>query len=133
MDELLGVFDKLGDKIGRRVMRKAVNAGANPIVKEARALVPRRTGLLRKSIGKRVRTYKPRTVIAIIGIRKGFATPTANPRKYAHLVEFGTQRTRAKPFLRPAVKSQAHAAFAVMRSKAESEMAKEVAKLGKSR
>lgn len=34
--------------------------------------------------------------------------PTRKPVKYAHLVEFGTYRSRAKPFIRPAFRRHKH-------------------------
>ena len=74
-------------------------------------------GLLRKSLGYKVKTYtKTGTAVAVCGPRKGFREQIgvvsrgkdkgkpifADPQKYAHLVENGTRRTSAKPWLRPA-------------------------------
>lgn len=93
--EIVRALRKLDDRLVRRVMRKAVRAGANPIVRTARQNVPRSTGLLRKSLGTKVKTYNNGTIVAIIGPRTGFKQlvngKPRNPTKYAHLVEFGTK------------------------------------------
>ena len=63
-------------------------------------------------MGISVRTKKGITT-ARVGVRSGFETLVkrkrdskaimSNPRLYAHLVEYGTSRSKAKPFIRPAV------------------------------
>ncbi len=60
----------LGDRVQRKVVRQSVNAAATPIVKAARAKAPRESGLLRKALNKKLRTYKDQgKVVAIIGPR----------------------------------------------------------------
>lgn len=105
-----------GDRLYKRWMKKAMRAGGTPIARLMRNLASRRTGGLKKSIGKRVKAYpRSKNVIAIIGPRADFAglpTPEGvvwlrgkkgmqglrlrpgkriRPAKYAHLVEFGTK------------------------------------------
>lgn len=102
--------------------RKAVRAAAKPIIAQARANVAalnlkESTGLLRQSIGVKVKKYRARgaalgfqgtpgaariaaragTTVAIIGPRHGYKTMVrrggrsvfSNPAKYAHLIEGG--------------------------------------------
>ncbi len=97
------VIRKLAD-IDQRVATKAVQDGqketGQTITKSAKAGVPKRTGLLRKSIGYKVKTYRAsKTVIVLIGPRKGYRFQVkgkwVNPTKYAHLVEFGRKRVIA--------------------------------------
>lgn len=110
-----------------RVLRAALTKGSKPVLDTAKKLAPvsgpedapLQPRLLRKSLGRRVKTYGGRsTVVVIIGprskpsFRRQVGTRTRgkqkgqpviqNPTKYAHLVEFGTRRSRAFPFLRPA-------------------------------
>ena len=105
---------KLGDRTQRKVVRNATSAAATVIVKEARRLAPKRSGLLKKSIIRVVRTYKRSGIIwAGVGIDKN-AQGTADGRKarpvnYAHLVEFGTSHSARKPFLRPALRKHVQA------------------------
>lgn len=97
--EISKVMKKLPATMSEKVLVTALRAGARPIVKEARALVPRRTGELRKSITVRKPNKKQRRLGAGL-IVIGFKTPTS---RRAHLTEFGTSTTAAHPFMRPAV------------------------------
>jgi len=67
---------------------------------EARALVPVRTGLLRSAIfasqGKPEKWPKGPSVIVGVNAKKA---------PHGHLIEFGTARAPAHPFLRPAVRA----------------------------
>ncbi len=116
--ELRRKLEKLGKANNRsrnKVIRQAVSFSMTPVSKAAKTnLRPGHgfdTGLLKKSIGKKTKTYKGVTFIAVVGPRKGFKKEvevngtlvTRNPSKYAHLVEFGTRHSRAFPFLRPAL------------------------------
>lgn len=131
--ELEDKLKGLGPKVAKRILRGAVQSGANPIVKAARAKVPVRFGLLKKCLGVKTKTYKNGTVASIIGPRWGFRQTVdgqpQDPGNYAHLVEFGTAAhmihaypgkvlkvgdkgfayfvrnpgTKAHPFLRPAM------------------------------
>jgi HK97 gp10 family phage protein len=62
-----------------------------------RRLVPTKTGALKRSITSRaVRATGGPVLSRIIGFR-------SPGRFYSHLVEFGTVRSSAKPFIRPAL------------------------------
>src|SRR4051794_6246108 len=92
--ELERTFRTLGERVQRKVTRGAVNTAATPVVKAARARAAQESGLLRKSLGKKIRTYKQTgTVAAIIGPRTDVeGEHNGKPRKpkyYAHLVEGG--------------------------------------------
>lgn len=96
-------------EVDRKAARKAIRFGVNEATKfvaaDAKANVPKGTGLLKKSIGRRVRSYRGGTVISgIVGPRSGFAITLpngkkVNPAKYAHLVEFGRKAVKAKKAL----------------------------------
>lgn len=96
----------------RKFLRPAVTKGTRVIAKAVKREAPAETGLLKKSIGSKVVTYKSGTVVGIAGPRKGFKRPVVvsraagkgeqkgsagvrvvyrNPTKYAHLVHGGTQ------------------------------------------
>ena len=105
MKKLMRQFQRLPDKVARQVSRKAVNAGATPVVRQARKEVPVREGILKRSMGKRSRVYKnDRMAVAIIGARisgkhRGF---------HAHLVHDGFvakdgSLVKGNPFLKRAV------------------------------
>jgi HK97 gp10 family phage protein len=98
----------------RRILRDGVSKAMRPLAKDIKArLKPhKRTGLLEKSIGFRVKITKRKTVAGIVGPRTGFRQAIkagrgdtviyANPTQYYHLLEFGTSHSAAKPTLRPA-------------------------------
>jgi HK97 gp10 family phage protein len=102
-DELRKTFHRLPLRTVDKVLKSAVRAGANPIVKAVRSRAPRRTGTLAKSIMAKVKLYAATgTAVAIIGARSRKVQVAsriggsrhgqaifANPAKYAHLVEGG--------------------------------------------
>jgi HK97 gp10 family phage protein len=99
--ELLARLAGLDRKVARKALRKGLTEATRVVMWDARALVPKRTGTLRKSIGRKVWTKRGGAVIAgIIGPRKGFRVLVrgrpVNPVRYAHLVEFGRRAVVAK-------------------------------------
>lgn len=101
--QLFGKLDGLKGSLQRKILRRAVTDAAKVVRDRAKANVPIQSGLLRKSIGTKIKTYKTGVVVAIIGARTGFKrevtvkgprgsyTQLRNPVYYAHLVEFGTK------------------------------------------
>lgn len=120
------VFKKLeglNRTVRGKLIRKAIDRGTVGMLKTARQLAPVETRLLKKSLGRRIKLYRTSgNVVAVIGPRKGFKRKVRvpvfdksgkrvrgktreqvrDPRHYTHLVEFGTEHSAAKPFLRPA-------------------------------
>lgn len=114
IDGLSDVTERLKniDKgIRKKALRKACGAAGTIILKAAKARARKDTGLLRKSLGKKVKVYSSGVGVAVIGPRLGFRQTvkrggremTANPVKYAHLVELGTRHSPAYPFLSSAI------------------------------
>lgn len=114
--ELLAALEALPKELRRSVESGALRAGMAPVRKSARALLnqSKDTGLLQKSLGLTVKkSRKGGQYTARVGPRSGFAQVVmkngkpkkVNPVKYAHLVEYGTSRSAAKPFIRPAVEA----------------------------
>lgn len=108
LKEILAKLDGLA-KPGkvRMIYRKVLNAITKPVLKTAKSLVPERTGQLRKSLGRKVRTYPGSGVtVGVVGPRFGFKIEingkSINPVHYAHLQENGTKFHAPQPFLRPA-------------------------------
>lgn len=106
---LLRELKHVDAKVAKKAVRKATLAGAKIINKGAKRRARRRTGALARSIGQKVKVYRPSgTAVAIVGPRKGSKVVVnvngkpipIDPVKYAHLVEYGTQHSRAFPFLR---------------------------------
>lgn len=58
-------------RVARKVLQKAVRAGAAPFVASVRKLAPRSNGALRRSLTQKIKTYpQTGTVVAIIGQNK---------------------------------------------------------------
>ncbi len=95
MDSLLA---ELGPRVAKRVAGNAMRAGARVIRREARRRVRVRTGALKRSIVVRA-GREPGTAVV------GFLRPTS---RRAHLVEFGTRHSPARPFMRPAIDETAN-------------------------
>ncbi len=107
----IGAFEEMKNGVRNRVVRKSVYAGTVPMNRAAKVnkRYRDRTGLLRKSMGRKVKTYRNSGItIGVIGPRRGFARTVnqlgawsaalgrrsirqvkINPANYAHLVEHG--------------------------------------------
>ena len=109
---------KIAEKLGRTAKREAIAKAALPMLKRARANVDPRFTLLRKSLARRVRTYK-NMVYVVVGPNRRIEKPKENqkqadrPVDYAHGVEFGTSVTPPRPFMRPAFEGGKKEAFDV--------------------
>lgn len=138
--ELERKLKKLGDKVHRKVSRQAITAAATPVVKAAKtnANDSKESGLLKRSLGKKVFTNKKSaTVVALVGARKDVTGEhegqIRKPSRYAHLVEKGHidangNHVGAQPFLRPALDQTGEQAMAVMRAKLASGIEREAKK-----
>lgn len=101
MATVLGQLRALDRKVKRKIMRKATNAGAKELHKEARRLAPRTNGFLRMSLKVVIKAGK-NAVFAKIGQeknkqfnRKRFKGSGLNKRGYAApiwWIERGTKR-----------------------------------------
>jgi HK97 gp10 family phage protein len=149
----LAAFEEMKRATKNRIVRKAVTSGTNPMNRAAKASSKfiDRTGLLRKSIGKKVRTYRNSgATIGVIGPRRGFARNRnvlgswnastghrsinqvrINPTHYAHLVEHGhggPAPAGPKRFLLSSFNASKSSAIADFSSKFSVEVMSEAAK-----
>lgn len=116
--EVSRALQELPRGVVKNVVRRSVYAGATKIRDVAKAKVPVDTGALRASIvAKTNRTDQTGAISASVGVaRKKFVRGRRggkSPRRYAHLVEFGTAKVAASPFLRPAMDTQLDAVIEV--------------------
>lgn len=126
LTEALKALKDLPRKLKKKAIRQVANAGAKKLKWAARKLVPIRHGLLKKSLGQKVKVYPSGVAVGMVGAREGFKQQVgvrkqdsrpgarypkkagdpvyANPTKYLHLVELGTRRgAKARHFLRRAL------------------------------
>ena len=125
--EIESLLKKLPEKVAEKVTLGALRLGAAVIAKEARALVRSSpsvdSGLLANNVTARTRkTSRAKSAPKVVSVgvrskkksvvRKGKKKAIfANPARYAHLVEFGTENMPAEPFLRPALDLKGRAAI----------------------
>lgn len=113
LDGLVKELSKLGQKTKNQMLRPAVRAGASILNKEMKKQAPKLRGLLKRSIGIKMKTYKNGTVAAILGARRGYKVKIgtnqkgqalyADPARYLHLVELGTSHSSPNPFMRRSI------------------------------
>lgn len=117
--ELEATLLEIGPQIATRLGDRALRAGIRPIIRQAKRLVPRRSRGP-KSLYRSIVAKKPRAqggaFAATRTILLGFKKPAS---RRAHLVEFGFTHVggghvAARPFIRPAMDSQAGAALRAM-------------------
>lgn len=136
--EIEKLLKALPDKPAKSALQSGLRAGGKVIQQEAidrapvlkgdprvvnyrgkkRIIVP---GLLKKSIIVRANQKGPGAVNFLVAVTKlAF---------YAHWVEWGTQKMRAQPFMRPALDAKGEAAIQVMRDTTIRRIANEAEKL----
>lgn len=92
VDEAAKRLDSADRKIRKRVVRKAVRAGAAPYVKAVKRDAPVDTRELKKSLTQKVKSYRSgATIVSVVGARNRRSPSGRNPAKYLHLVEGGTR------------------------------------------
>lgn len=123
--EMEKLLMELGPNVARRIGQAANKAAANVIADEARRLVPVRTGELQASITVQAeKGNDEREIETVIGVFK----PTSGR---AHLVEFGTRHSAARPFMRPALDAKAGEALSKMADMLAKGIEREALKLAK--
>lgn len=111
LDDLFARLKAIPKKLQNKALKDGVGKAGKEILWKAKGKAPRKSGLLRKSLGRKVKVYRNSgAAVAIVGPRKGFKglaerggrEVMSDPVRYAHLVELGTVRTDAQAFLVPA-------------------------------
>lgn len=138
---LAKLLDALGSEASiNRVVRPGVRAGMSPVSKAAKknARAAKDTGALAKSVG--ISKGKKRTgdISFRVSARRGMKYAVPDPVQagrmripffYAHLVELGTRKMAARPFLGPAWQAHKANAFNILAGKIRENIPKELAKL----
>lgn len=108
------ILDNVANSVRNKAIRIAMNKAAAQVKEAVVANAPSRTGALKKSIRIIIKNYQNKNVwVAIIGPKSDFKKTTgrgqfkvvSRPALYAKLVEQGTKRAKARPFLAPAYES----------------------------
>lgn len=93
-DQLREILKDLRGSTQRKILRPALAKEGRIIAANAKSEVPVKTGLYRRAISRKSKTYGE-AVVEIIGPRRGVEKMVNGKRKvaawYAHLVEFGVR------------------------------------------
>ena len=123
MKELRKSLKQFPQNIQRNVVNGAVRAGGKPLILRARELVPVDTFALEKSIKiKKMRSKKGSTVTHYAVYTKLY---------YAHIIEFGSSKAPAYPFMRPALEQEADKSIVFFKDYMQKRIQKEIAKAKK--
>lgn len=125
--ELLAKLRDLDKRVRRKILRKAVNEPSKIVLAAMKAKVPVETGLLRKSLGRKVKVWGNGVAFFIVGPRRGFKKQVKtklgkmmhrNPSKYAHLAD------KFRPWRGPVADQTKTAVLASMERVLKEELAK---------
>jgi len=133
--QLQQTLKDLPAKLGERVVRGSLRAGAKPIFKQAQANAPvlqkadprRKAGVVKEAI--KVRKSKQQKYGVYVGVKskkRGIDDPF-----YWTFQEFGTAHHAAAPFLRPAFESQKYEAIKHFEAYATKRIVKEAEKIAR--
>lgn len=126
--ELDKLLQKLPTRMSRKIVRAALRAAAKPILKDAKAGIPKKS---KQNTGKTRRDLKVRNVpnsnplsVVVAGSRS-----TGGRDYIMRFLEFGTVKQAARPFLRPAFDKNAEKALRILAEEVRQRLLKETAKL----
>jgi HK97 gp10 family phage protein len=114
VEGLKGVEDALhaaGPKLAATALRKALKAGSDVFLREAKSRAPvlstptpaRTPGELRDAIQDVTKLKRRQEAgVARVGLRHDKEKGTQSPGVYGLFVEYGTYKTKAQPYMRPA-------------------------------
>jgi HK97 gp10 family phage protein len=104
-------------KIARKVIKQSTRAAGKIVHARVKADAPVRSGALRKSIKLRAlrRSRSAQGVRIITGDRKTLGIAAGATGYYPAAIEYGTRRTPARPFIRPAFEITKGAASMTLR------------------
>lgn len=123
--ELDAALRKLGIDLERKIAKSAVRAGATVIAKQAILNAPSDEGDLKKSIKVVTRSKRTGDAVASVVTRSGKKWSAKRMNAwYASMVEFGTEKSAAQPFLRPALDVKGAEAIKAMSKKIQDRISK---------
>ena len=148
LKELQSALKELPDRIAKNVLRGSVGAGAAVIKKETVSRAPEYTGPVSKghpppgTLKRAVYQKQIRELSSLfkqtfyVGVRRGKEFQKQGKKGnlsqdayYASMVEFGTSKMAARPFMRPAFEAKKEAAVTAIRDYLAKRIPEEAAKL----
>src|SRR5690625_681967 len=103
LDAVSDVLAKVGPREARNLLRNTVHAVAGQIRNDMRARAPKDEGTLRKAITSKRERMRGGVVASNVTITHGKAV--RHNAFYWHMVEYGTVKDQAQPFITPSVEA----------------------------
>jgi len=133
LKELEDALNELGSEVAGKnggLVRTALMGAALPVLKDAKNRVPVDTGKLRDSL-KRSRNKNPDPEIgAKEVVEVGLISRGGRGTRYGGFVEFGTEKKAPRPYLRPALESNARESINIFRKRLAAGIEREAKKIG---
>jgi HK97 gp10 family phage protein len=150
-DDVAEFLRTVPKRVAKKALKQAVTAGATPLAKAARKEAPKKHGLLKSAVTKKVKVYPDGNAIALVGANRDTSETIDGrrhvPALYLHLIVGGTKPhpqkhyvraleltvkqhpgTKPNPFLERAFEQTAPEIKARMEDKLAEVVAKEMAK-----
>ena len=103
LDELNRRLNRLESKQMKKTVRSAAMFATSPMLKKMKSKVPVADGPLKKSLGRQSRFFRRGQIFSMrIGIRSKQSPDGSWPSVYGPMIENGTLKMAAQPFMRPA-------------------------------
>lgn len=103
LDELNRRLNRLESKQMKKTVRSSAMFATSPMLKKMKSKVPVEDGPLKKSLGRQSRFFRRGQIFSMrIGIRSKQSPDGSWPSVYGPMIENGTLKMAAQPFMRPA-------------------------------
>lgn len=135
LKELDAALAQLPKATGKAVLRRTAVRALAPVIAEARQLVPVDQGALKASLKITTKLSKRQQRLNARAVAEGkssvqlYAGPAALPS--AHLIEFGTSKMAAQPFMRPAWDSKKDEVLELVKTEMADEITKAAGRLAR--
>jgi HK97 gp10 family phage protein len=101
IEEFQAMTRDIAPRQARNLARATVQGVASEVAKQMRQRAPKDSGTLRKAI--KAKRRKMQGDVAISDVRIEHGKGSKNNAFYWHMIEFGSQKGSARPFIRPTV------------------------------
>jgi HK97 gp10 family phage protein len=118
LKELEQSLHELGSEVAGKnggLVRNALMAAAKPVLESAQTLVPKDTHRLEKQLRRTRQKEVDRELNANEAVDVGLISRRGRGTAYGSFVEFGTSQKAARPYLRPALKSNVEKSIGIFR------------------
>ena len=130
LDDLKRSLKQFPINVQKNILVASIRAEASHIAKVAKSKVPKKSGNLKRAIKVKKRRTKNKSYIKFsIGLTIG--NSAKHDGFYGHIVEFGSSKMSAQPFMRPAYEQSKDNAISSVTTKMKQRIDKEILKVSR--